>query len=104
MKFAELEEMEKRREELRKMLLLPESPESSTMWRPTESDRLIATEEIIKCMVAQQSRMIGLILKLCHACEELEKRIDILDSISTKDNRRIANLETWQQRNTGDGR
>jgi len=81
MKFAELEEMEKRREDLRKMLLLPES---STIWRPTESDRLIATEEIIRCMVAQQSRVVGLIMKLCHACEELEKRIDILDSIIKK--------------------
>jgi len=81
MGFAGTEELERRREELRKMLLLPES---STIWRPTESDRLITAEEIVRCMVAQQSRVVGLILKLCHACEELEKRIDILDSIIKK--------------------
>ena len=95
MGFAGTEELERRREELRKMLLLPES---STMWRPTESDRLIATEEIIRCMVAQQSRVIGLIMKLCHACEELEKRIDITqgmgDDQTKTSNPKTSNLWT----------
>jgi uncharacterized coiled-coil DUF342 family protein len=90
MTFAGLDEMVNRREDLRSLALEP-------------TDYIRFHVKIIE-IIAQLDCQAGLILKLCHACDELEKEIDLLDSVLMKHKKRIAELEAWRERITGDGR
>ena len=99
--FAGLDEMIKLREKLRMALLTPIShPEPELAW----PDVTVWQNKVIRLMGAQLDCQAGLILKLCHACDEREKEIDLLDSVLMQHKKRIAELEAWRKQNTGDGK
>ena len=85
--IAGLEEMEKRREDLRTSLLLISSYPIAPMGIESKIANLQRQSEL---MITQLDCMVALILKLAAQSEKQQKEIDV--------------LRDWKDMNTGDGR